>query len=264
MGGLRREAAPAPAADRVTLARINREAYIYFGAGATVAWQMANPGVGRGVAGHSATLERPLERLRATMAYVSAVTLGSDAQRAAVARHVNRAHVPVKGPGYSAFDTGLQLWVAATLYRGALDVFQLFEGPVPEADRDALYREAWAFGRTLQVDDSRWPPDAAAFDRWWHAQLAQLSVDDDVRRYMQAVLHGGHAPWYLRPAMPLQRFVTRGLLPPPLRAMYGLPWSARDERRWQRFTHWAPKVYWRLPKVLHHWPAKHYLAQVRE
>ena len=66
-----------------TLAGINREAYIYFGAGATVAWQMARPGVGRGVARHSATLERPLERLRATMAYVYAVTLGSDAQRGA-------------------------------------------------------------------------------------------------------------------------------------------------------------------------------------
>jgi len=36
-----------------TLADINREAYIYFGAGATVAWQMAMPGVGRGVTRHS-------------------------------------------------------------------------------------------------------------------------------------------------------------------------------------------------------------------
>src|SRR5690606_29986237 len=128
-----------------TLARINREAYIYFGAGATVAWQMAKPGVGRGVATHSRTLERPLERLRATMGYVYAVTLGSDEQRAAIARHVNRAHRPVKGPGYSAFDRELQLWVAATLYRGALDVYRLFEGPVPEQAREALYREAWAF-----------------------------------------------------------------------------------------------------------------------
>lgn len=79
-----------PPPNRVTLAHINREAYIYFGAGATVVWQMAMPGVGRGVANHSTTLERPLERLRATMAYVYAVSLGSDAQRAAIARHVNR------------------------------------------------------------------------------------------------------------------------------------------------------------------------------
>ena len=40
------------------LADITREAYIYFGAGATVVLQMANPGVGLGVARHSATLQR--------------------------------------------------------------------------------------------------------------------------------------------------------------------------------------------------------------
>lgn len=245
-----------------TLARINREAYIYFGAGATVAWQMAKPGVGRGVATHSRTLERPLERLRATMGYVYAVTLGSDEQRAAVARHVNRAHRPVKGPGYSAFDRELQLWVAATLYRGALDVYRLFEGPVPEQAREALYREAWAFGRTLQVADAQWPPDVDAFDRWWEAQVAGLAVDAQVRDYMHAVLDGGHAPWYLRPAMPLQRFVTRGLLPPELRRLFGMPWSGRDARWWARFQRWAPRLYWRIPRALRHWPAKFYLARI--
>lgn len=169
------------------------------------------------MANHSTTLQRPLERLQATMACVYAVSLGTDAQRATIARHVNRAHAPVKGPGYSAFDRDLQLWVAATLYRGALDVYHLFEGPVPPADRGSLYRQAWRFGSTLQVEDSQWPPDVAAFDRWWDEQLSQLSVDQQVRDYMHAVLDGRHAPWYLRPAMPLQRFVTRGLLPPALR-----------------------------------------------
>lgn len=247
---------------RPTLADINREAYIYFGAGATVAWQMALPGVGRGVAEHSRTLERPLERLRATMGYVYAVTLGTDAQRDAIARHVNRAHRPVRGEGYSAFDRDLQLWVAATLYRGALDVHALFEGPLPDDARESLYREAWAFGRTLQVRDAQWPPTVDAFDVWWEAQRAKLSVDGRVRACMQAVLDGGHAPWYLRPAMPLQRFVTRGLLPPDLRAMFGLPWTARDERRWRRFTRWAPRLYWRIPRALRHWPAKYYLSRI--
>ncbi|NLC61178.1 MAG: DUF2236 domain-containing protein [Gammaproteobacteria bacterium] len=251
-----------PSPNRVTLASINREAYIYFGAGATVAWQMAMPSVGRGVANHSTTLQRPLERLRATMAYVYAVSLGTDAQRATIARHVNRAHVPVKGPGYSAFDRDLQLWVAATLYRGALDVYHLFEGPLPPADRESVYRQAWRFGSTLQVEDSQWPPNAAAFDRWWDEQVAQLSVDEQVRDYMHAVLDGRHAPWYLRPAMPLQRFVTRGLLPPALREMFGFEWTTRDERRWAQFRRWAPRLYWATPRVLRHLPAKYYLGQI--
>lgn len=252
-----------PTAQRTTLAGINREAYIYFGAGATVAWQMARPGVGRGVAEHSRTLERPLDRLHATMAYVYAVTLGDDADRARIARHVNRVHAPVRGDGYSAFDPDLQLWVAATLYRGALDVHALFDGPVPAHEREALYRDAWGFGRTLQVRDGQWPADADAFEHWWTVQVERLSVDDQVRAYMQAVLRGGNAPWYLRPLMPLQGFVTRGLLPPRVRELFDLPWNARDERRWRRFKRYAPRLYWAMPRVLRHWPARYFLGRLR-
>ncbi|WP_225763911.1 oxygenase MpaB family protein [Stenotrophomonas sp. Marseille-Q4652] len=246
-----------------TLATINREAYIYFGAGVTVAWQLANPGVGRGVARHSRTLDHPLQRLRATMSYVYAVTLGTDVDRATIARHVNHAHRPVSGPGYNAFDQDLQLWVAATLYRGAVDVYELFVDPVPAHAREGLYREGWAFGRNLQVRDAQWPADSVGFDRWWQAQEAGLTVDDEVRAYFQAVLRGGQAPWYLKPALPLQRFVTRGLMTPRLRELFGLAWSTRDERNWQRFRRWAPRVYWAMPHWLRHWPARHYLAQLR-
>lgn len=246
-----------------TLATINREAYIYSGAGVTVAWQLANPDVGRGVARHSRTLDHPLQRLRATMSYVYAVTLGTGVDRATIARHVNHAHRPVSGPGYNAFDRDLQLWVAATLYRGAVDVYELFVGPLPAHAREALYREGWAFGRTLQVRDAQWPADSVGFDRWWQAQEAGLTVDDEVRAYFQAVLRGGQAPWYLKPALPLQRFVTRGLMTPRLRELFGLAWSTRDERNWQRFRRWAPRVYWAMPHWLRHWPARHYLAHLR-
>jgi len=40
----------------VRLADINIESYIFFGAGAAVAWQLADPGVGRGVGRPSPTL----------------------------------------------------------------------------------------------------------------------------------------------------------------------------------------------------------------
>lgn len=253
---------PSPSPAPLRLADINIESYIYFGAGAAVAWQLADPGVGRGVARHSQTLTRPLSRLRATMNYIYAVSLGDDEDRAAIARHVNRAHRPVRGDGYNAFDRDLQLWVAATLYRGALDVYELFVGPLPAASREPLYREAWTFGRTLQVQDEQWPPTAADFEDWWQSRQAALDVDEEVRGYFKQVLHGA-APWYLRPALPLQRFVTRGLLPPAMREAFGLPWSSRDEQRWRKFQHWAPRMYWALPRWIRHLPARYHLRLMK-
>jgi len=247
----------------VRLADINIESYIFFGAGAAVAWQLADPGVGRGVARHSQTLRRPFSRLRATMSYIYAVSLGTDEDRATIARHVNRAHVPVQGEGYSAFDRDLQLWVAATLYRGGLEMYELFVGPVPESSREPLYRQAWTFGRTLQVADEQWPPTADAFDAWWESRQSALRVDEEVRSYLHAVLGNG-APWYLRPALPLQAFVTRAMLPPHLRQMFALPWTPADEKRWQRFRRWAPRLYWLQPRWVRHLPAHYFLRKLRQ
>src|SRR5690606_8985559 len=104
--------------------------------------QMANPGVGLGVAEHSKTLEYPLDRLRGTMDYIYAVTLGTDEERRIIAQRVNRAHIPVQSEHYSAFDPHLQLWVAATLYKGAIELYELFNGPLTETNHRALYQEA--------------------------------------------------------------------------------------------------------------------------
>lgn len=253
---------PFPQPSIVRLADINLESYVYFGAGAAVAWQLADPRVGRGVARHSQTLTRPLSRLQATMNYIYAVSLGDDEDRAAIARHVNKAHRPVRGDGYNAFDPDAQLWVAATLYRGAVDMYQLFVGPLPDSSHEPLYQQARAFGRILQVKDAQWPVDVDAFDAWWNARQSRLSVDEEVRSYFQAVLHGA-APWFLQPALPLQRFVTRALLPPQLRAMFGMDWTAADERRWMRFQHWAPRIYWAMPAALRHLPANLALRHMR-
>jgi uncharacterized protein (DUF2236 family) len=85
------------------------------GSGSAVMYQLAVWGVGKGVAEHSTTMQRPVDRLRTTLTYVYVMGLGTDEERAQVARMVNRAHVPIRGEGYSAFDPELQLWVAATL-----------------------------------------------------------------------------------------------------------------------------------------------------
>ena len=74
-------------------------------------------------------------------------TIGSDADRRRYRRAVDSAHAAVhSGPDspveYNAFDPELQLWVAACLYRGAVDTVTRFRGPLDDDEADELYRES--------------------------------------------------------------------------------------------------------------------------
>ncbi len=251
------------AAEERRLGALSRESFIYLGAGATVLLQLAHPAVGLGVAEHSATLRRPLDRLRTTMTYIYALSLGTEEERRLVARLVNRAHGPVRSARYNAFDPQLQLWVAATLYWSGARLAEIFHGPLPPAWAEAHYREAAVYGTTLQMPPELWPRDRAAFATYWDEALAGLRVEPEVQRYVDELLSGGALPRGLRWLMPVQRFFVRGLLPPQVRAAFGLPWSERDARRWQRFLRWAPRLYWWMPRLLRHLPARLLLADMR-
>lgn len=248
----------------IRLADISREAYIYLGAGATVLRQMANPGVGLGVAEHSITLLRPLDRLRSTMDYIYVVTLGTDEERRLIAHRVNRAHIPVKSTQYNALDPQLQLWVAATLYKGAVELYELFHGPLDDVNHEELYQEAAIYGTTLQVDKSMWPKNRAAFEVYWKESQAALEVPDRVRVYVQKLLQGGASPWYIKILMPMQRFVTRALLTPAQRELFGLSWSATDQKLWRCFTRCVPPFYRLVPRAIRQLPSQIHMRSWRK
>ena len=111
---------------------------------ANVIMQLARPGVGYGVKEsrvESGRVDRhPIKRARTTFTYLAVASKGTDAQKAAYRRAVNKAHAqvystdesPVK---YNAFDKDLQMWVAACLYKGGVDVYRLFVGELDDDDR---------------------------------------------------------------------------------------------------------------------------------
>ena len=45
-------------------------------------------------------------------------------------------------------------------------------------------------GTTLQVPPEMWPPDRAAFDRYWQQQLDKVHIDDTVRDYLYPIAVG--------------------------------------------------------------------------
>jgi len=202
---------------------------------ANVIMQLARPGVGYGVMESRVESGRidlhPIKRARTTFTYLAVAMAGSDAQKAAFRRAVNRAHAQVYSTPdspveYNAFDPDLQLWVAACLYKGGVDFYRMFVGELDEQDADRHYRDGMVLGTTLQVPPEMWPPDRAACDRYWQDQLDKVHIDDSVRDYLYPIAVGRVRAVTL--PEPLRRLPERLAL---LLTTGFLPQRFRDEMR---------------------------------
>lgn len=240
------------------------EQALLLGAGSTVLNQLAMKGVGLGVAEHSTTLARPADRLRTTLTYVYVMILGTDAERDTIRRLVNRAHASVRSEGrYSAYDKDLQLWVAATLAQNGAFIYEKTFGPMSTSSREQVYRDAQIFGNALQVDPAMWPATLSDFESYWKESLGRMEPDPAVQKYVSLLLDATSQPLLIRPLMGLQSLMSRGNIDPQVREVLGLPWTERDQRRYDRFWKVFPPIYRRIPRVLRQLPPRLILVEMR-
>src|SRR5919109_5685092 len=239
---------------------------------ANVIMQLAQPPVGYGVVESQAgngVMRHPVRRIRTTVTYLSVAFGGTAEERGYYRRRVNRAHALVRPAAdspvrYSAFDPRLQLWVAACLYRGAVDVRAWLHGPPDEATADAIYQACRRLGTTLQVPAEMWPADRAAFDRYWDSALAEVRIDPPVREYLDRLIGLGYLPWPVRAAFgPVNRFLTAGFLPPPFREQMQLGWTERDQQVFSLLSGASAAVSRRLPAPVTRFPFNACLAELR-
>ena len=235
---------------------------------ANVIMELSRPGVGHGVAEsrvESGRIDRhPIKRARTTFTYIAVANGGTDEQKAAYRRAVNRSHAEVYSrPGdpvkYNAFDPELQLWVAACIYKGGIDIYRTFVGEMEDEDADRLYREAMTLGTTLQVPPEMWPADRAAFDRYWQESLAKVHIDDTVREFLHPIavsrVRGVRLPRRLRePMESFNLLITTGFLPQRFRDEMRLPWDATMQRRFDRLMAVVGAVNRRLPRIIRQFP----------
>ncbi|RCV54106.1 oxygenase MpaB family protein [Marinitenerispora sediminis] len=248
--------------DSGAIRRIAREGAVLGGAGYAVLMQVAHPAVARGVHRHSDFARRPLGRLRGTLGYVYAVIFGTREEAGRVSRRVRAAHRHVVGDGYDAGDPELQLWVAATLYHAAVTVYQRAVGPLEPADLDEAYRQYAVLGTSLGLPQELWPATRADFAAYWEAEVAALRVGDEARGIAEQLFRPRQVA--LRPATALQRFLTAGLLPPKVRAQYGLAWGPVRELA-LRALFAALRLAWPLlPAALREFPMRRSLRLLRD
>ena len=226
--------------------RIHRERVLLAGWGRAILLQLAHPLVARGVAEHSVFTIEPwgwARRLHRTLGAMLALTFGPDDAAAGAAARINAIHDRVHGhldraaggepagAPYSAHDPELLAWVHATLLDSFLGAYRLFVGPLSGADADRYCAEASAIEARLGIPAGRLPRTEAALCAYLEAMLAggAIEVTDTARALAREVL-APPVPYLLRPALRLAALPAVGLLPPTIRADYGLPWDARRAR----------------------------------
>ena len=240
---------------------------------ANVIMQLARPGVGHGVVESRVEsgriFDHPIKRTRTTLTYLAVAVLGNDEERMAYRQAVNKAHAQVYSTEsspveYHAMDPGLQLWVAACLYRGFEDIYVAFNGRLPEDDIESVYAAAAPLGTTLQVREEMWPATREDFQKYWNESMAQVHIDDNVREYLHAITRMKFLP---RPISALfggfNQFVTIGFLPEEFRREMRYTWTPRQQRRFDRLTSAVGFVTRHLPRVLREFPFNVYLWDLR-
>lgn len=212
-----------------------------FAAGAAnVIMQLSSPGVGYGVVESTVDsgnlLKHPWKRARTTLSYLAVAILGNPEDRAAFRDAVDTAHRHVRsGPAspvqYNAFDRELQLWVAACLFVGLEDVYQLLRGEMTDTAAEQFYQSAATLGTTLQVSPDQWPASRTEFDTYWDSACARVEMDDVVRKYLHDLVDLRMINPLLRiPFRPLLKFLTTGFLAPVFRDAVGFGWGPGRQR----------------------------------
>ncbi|MEB3984092.1 oxygenase MpaB family protein [Mycobacterium sp. 663a-19] len=245
-----------------------------FAAGAAnVIMQLSRPEVGYGVVESKVDsgnlFKHPWKRARTTFQYLAVAVFGDDEDRAAYREAVDAVHrqvrsTPASPVSYNAFDRDLQMWVAACLFVGLEDTYQLLRGEMTPEQAEQFYRSAWPLGTTLQVGAEQWPATRAAFDDYWNAACRRVAVDDVVRGYLRDLVDLKMVNPLLRlPFRPLLRFLTAGFLAPVFRDALGMSWSERRQRHFERLFLLVALVNRFIPPFLRQGGSHLLLADVR-
>jgi uncharacterized protein (DUF2236 family) len=167
-------------------------------------------------------------------------------EAAAMGRRLRELHKSIKGTdpdgsSYHALEPEAYAWVHATLFQAGIVAHERFIGPLTDAQVAQLYREYMPLGRLLGIRESDIPTTYGEFRGYFDAMVAdRLERNETVDRVIRSFTMPGPplqlpAPverlWSLLRIAPAQavKVSSFGLLPPVLRARFGLEWGALME-----------------------------------
>jgi uncharacterized protein (DUF2236 family) len=221
--------------------RVNREMISLLAGGRALLMQIAHPKVAAGVADYSHFKEDPLGRLHRTMNTMWSIAFDEPAAARASLERIASVHGKVRGivgqneasfagAPYDALDPELLLWVHATLIDSGMAAYDTFVAPLSALEGAQYYEESKLLARLFDIPQAIVPASVADFHAYMQTMIAgdQIVVGSTARSLAREILYP--SPWLIKPAGPLLRLLTSGLLATELREAYGLGWNQRREK----------------------------------
>lgn len=224
--------------------------------------------LGQGVLDHSVFFDDTAARVKRSLPPIFNTVYGSDDDHPGT--QVRDFHTDIKGEmpdgaRYHALDPDTYFWAHATFVEQVLYFADTFVKRLSRQEKEQIYLESKTWYRRYGVSDRPMPATYDEFERYWDRMIDEIVVAHPTAKYgVGYVTKGFPRPKGVHPLAwrliapvfnPMAAFLTTGGMPPRTRGMLGLPWTERQERRYQRFAaFWRSRpVNWlwdRLPMTL--------------
>jgi uncharacterized protein (DUF2236 family) len=191
--------------------------------------------------------DHPFTRLARTAKIQETVFLGTKEEADKALAAVHRLHERIKGElpeaagahpagtAYSAFDPELMLWTLAVIADSGRVMYETMAGELSEGEREALWQDYVRFGELFELPREAVPATYREFQDWFDAKLASPDLHATAHALEMAPLVAFRQPVppHARANIAVQNLVIKGTLPPRVREIFGIRWSAAHEASFQ-------------------------------
>jgi uncharacterized protein (DUF2236 family) len=225
--------------DDSMLRRVQRESVVALSGPRTLLMQAAHPVAFAGFFSHTGALDEPYERLQRTVRVLSLIGFGDKAEAQKATRRVRAIHRRIHGElsepagrfpagtPYAADDPELLLWILACMADSALVVYERYVRSLSRDERDGFWQDYRIIGGEFGLRAREMPQTIEDFDAYMAGMVAggDLHVTPEARELALQIVMRPPVPLRARPMLEVANFVTVGLLPEPVRRMYGFSWD---------------------------------------
>jgi uncharacterized protein (DUF2236 family) len=194
--------------------------------------------------------DHPFTRLARTAKIQETVFLGTREEADKALGAVHRLHERIKGElpegagahaagaAYSAFDPELMLWTLAVIADSGRAMYETMARPLSAAEREALWQDYARFGELFGLPRDAVPATYLDFKDWWEEKLASpgLHATEHALEMAPLVAFRQPVPLPARLNLETQNLIIKGTLPPRVREIFGIRWTAAHERAFRSVT----------------------------